>query len=1073
MKTFIELWAKQVVQHRLLVILAWVILLVAAGYAGRNITFDHTIERNFSADDPKVQDFNQLLHLFGDNEYLVVGISAPEGQDVFNAKTLAIVDALTLFLERQEAVTQVRSLTKYQYILGDGDDLLVEDLFPNQSAANTSQTQRDAARKIIRNEALAMETLITPTLTETRIAARIQHRKESPAHKVELVKALYAFVDSQGYTEQGHRIRFGGQPVFDEQFETRNKSDSSLLYPLMAFIMIAILWISFRSWFVTLMPWTVIITAIGVLTGIQGLLGYPHSAVDQALVPTLIIIGIGITMHLILAFTSLQKTTQTSSAAATQAIKKLFMPSFFTSATTSIGFCTLAVTDIIPVKEMAILGAIGPLLLFLLSFSLLPALLSYRKTISAEQVKSSVADWVSGKLQYLPEMVYRNTKSILWISGFLFIGTGAALTTIKVDTNFVEYFKENNPARQDMLYFDEHFNGAMTMEVIIDSGEENGIKNPEFLQRVDLLEHYLEARNSTAKILSLLDYVKEVNQSIHEENTDYYRLPSSANETAQLLFLYENAGPEEDLSDMRDFDNRYLRLTVPMVNMPASQMQQELAVINAELERNFSDLNVKLTGVKLLFQAQDVYTSEGMVKSFVLSLIIISLFFFVLYRSFKLGLYCMIPSVLPIIMVGAATSLLGIPLDLGTMIVGAMTMGLAVDDSIHVVSRYTYAKQDGLDTLAAVKVAMKESGTAVVFSSVVLVLGFSILTLGSFIPIVYVGLFSAAIMALALLGDLLLLPALIFVLERDRGIQEDRATTSSSGNTTGTSTAGNLTIIPILGIGVVLLGAFHSAPGHTQTTATTHNTLTGYEIMARVDARDEGASSIATSTMVLIDKKERQRSRQLKQYAKEYQDTKKYMAHFLTPADLKDTVYINYDWSQSGREDDSWLYLPALNKVKRISSEDRSGAFLGSDFSYADISGFELDWYDYTLLQDSEMVDGHDCWIIEYKAKDQFKEKVLSTTGDLKVQTWVRKDIFFQVKSKIWKARGDKIKYFIASNIEQVDGIWTSKRMQMITTKNDKREHSSIFVIHDIRYGDEVRDDIFIPDNMQRSLVAN
>lgn len=247
--------------------------------------------------------------------------------------------------------------------------------------------------------------------------------------------------------------------------------------------------------------------------------------------------------------------------------------------------------------------------------------------------------------------------------------------------------------------------------------------------------------------------------------------------------------------------------------------------------------------------------------------------------------------------------------------------------------------------------------------------------------------------------------------------------------------------------------------------------LSARAIMERVDARDEGSSSIATSTMVLIDRRDRQRSRQLKQYAKEYSDTKKYMAHFLSPADLKDTVYINYDWRQSGTEDDSWLYLPALNKVKRISSEDRSGAFLGSDFSYADISGFELEWYDYTIIKESELVDGQDCWVIEYQAKEQFKDKVLSTTGDLKTQSWVRKDIFFQVKSKIWKDRGGKIKYYLASNIENIDGIWTAKKMQMITTKNEKRDHSSIFLIQDITYGSEVRDDIFIPDNMQRAIT--
>jgi uncharacterized protein len=788
MKLFIEQWARLVVQKRLLVILAWVTILAVCGYLGRDIRFDHTIERNFQQHDPKVQEFNQLITLFGDNEYLVIGVSAPENGDIFNQRTLAIVDELTLFLEHQEAVTQVRSLSKYQYIRGNGDDLAVEDLFANQSAAGATNTALESAKNIIKNEALAMETLVNPELTETRIAARIHYEKESPAHKVELVKALYAFVDKQGYAEQGHRIRFGGQPVFDEQFETRNKSDSALLYPLMALIMIAILFLSFRSWYVTLMPWAVIIFGIGILNGIQGVLGYPHSAVDQALIPTLIIIGIGITMHLILAFLDAQKHSENSAAAAIHAIKILWVPSFYTSATTSIGFFTLSVTEIIPVREMAILGALGPVILFLLSLTLLPALLSYRKKIAQQRISRSTADWVGQLTSRLPVFVYRNTKSILWLSALLLLGTGAALSTIKVDTNFVEYFKEDNPARQDMLYFDKHFNGAMTMEVIVDSGVENGIKDPLFLRRVEKLEQYLEARDSTGKILSVLDYLKEVNQSINEEQVDFYQLPSSANEAAQLLFLYENAGPEEDLSDMRDFDYRYLRLTVPMVNMPASEMALELDDINAEINRHFKDLAITLTGVKLLFQAQDVYTSHGMVKSFVLSLIIISLFFFVLFRSFKLGFYCMIPSVLPIVVVGAATGLLGIPLDLGTMIVGAMTMGLAVDDSIHVVSRYARAKAEGLDSLSAATITMKEAGTAVVFSSVILVLGFSILTLGSFVPIVYVGLFSAAIMMLALLSDLLVLPALIFAFDRDDKLTQSQKTQANTAeNVTGTA----------------------------------------------------------------------------------------------------------------------------------------------------------------------------------------------------------------------------------------------------------------------------------------------
>ncbi|CAM3512015.1 outer membrane lipoprotein-sorting protein [Shewanella violacea] len=249
--------------------------------------------------------------------------------------------------------------------------------------------------------------------------------------------------------------------------------------------------------------------------------------------------------------------------------------------------------------------------------------------------------------------------------------------------------------------------------------------------------------------------------------------------------------------------------------------------------------------------------------------------------------------------------------------------------------------------------------------------------------------------------------------------------------------------------------------------------LTAMEIMVKVDARDEGDTSVADSAMVLIDKRGRKRTRQLKQYSKKYPVGTKYMAIFLTPADLKDTVYINYDWDTSERDDDSWLYLPALQKNKRIAADDRSGSFLGSDFSYADLSGFELAWYDYELLSESEVVNGHDCWLIEYRAKDKYRDKVTASTQDLKTQTWIRKDNFVQVKSKIWKVRAGRIKYYSASDIEKIDGVWTVKKMQMITVKNGKKEHASILKIHNVNYNSFLSDELFKSENMQRAALIN
>jgi predicted RND superfamily exporter protein len=196
--------------------------------------------------------------------------------------------------------------------------------------------------------------------------------------------------------------------------------------------------------------------------------------------------------------------------------------------------------------------------------------------------------------------------------------------------------------------------------------------------------------------------------------------------------------------------------------MQASETQEELQNIKTYLENNYGELNPLLTGGMALKTAQDVYAAAGMIRSFGIAMLVMIFFFVVLFGSLKYGLLSIIPSILPIILTGAIVGISGIYLDLSTMLVGAMTMGIAVDDSIHVMNRYLSAKNTGDTTKEAIAVAMNESGRSVVFSSLVLVLGFSVLGLASFTTIAYVGLFGSLIMFLALLGDLLLLPAILY-----------------------------------------------------------------------------------------------------------------------------------------------------------------------------------------------------------------------------------------------------------------------------------------------------------------------
>ena len=242
------------------------------------------------------------------------------------------------------------------------------------------------------------------------------------------------------------------------------------------------------------------------------------------------------------------------------------------------------------------------------------------------------------------------------------------------------------------------------------------------------------------------------------------------------------------------------------------------------------------------------------------------------------------------------------------------------------------------------------------------------------------------------------------------------------------------------------------------------------EVMRRVDEREAGDSSVSDITLVLIDRRERQRIRNLKLYSKNYGEDTKTLSLFESPADIRGTAYLNFDWNDSLRDDDSWLYLPALQRVKRLASSDTSDSFLGSDFTYADINGFEIDWYDYSFVNESEMIDGEDCWVIEMIAKSEFKDRAEEATGYSKMQSWVSKEKFIQLRGQFWELKGNRIKFFTASEVELVEDIWTVKRLQAITTRNDRQEHASILQIKSIDYNVDVADELLTTQAMQRGF---
>ena len=240
------------------------------------------------------------------------------------------------------------------------------------------------------------------------------------------------------------------------------------------------------------------------------------------------------------------------------------------------------------------------------------------------------------------------------------------------------------------------------------------------------------------------------------------------------------------------------------------------------------------------------------------------------------------------------------------------------------------------------------------------------------------------------------------------------------------------------------------------------------QIMERVDARDDGDRSVQDLEMVLIDKRGNQRVRRLRAYGHDVGEDEQSIMFFLSPADVEDTGFLTWDYDDPERDDDQWLYLPALSRTKRIAASDKSGSFMGSDFSYADMTDRPIDHYRYTLMEETE-VEGVPVWQIE---SVPITEREKDETGYEKSIVFVRKDNFVVIRGVHWVKKGRRLKYFDVKRLEQIDGVWVATEMHMSTRKGDTTLHKTVLYSHDVRFGQDLPEDLFTTRQLEKGPLT-
>ena len=373
----------------------------------------------------------------------------------------------------------------------------------------------------------------------------------------------------------------------------------------------------------------------------------------------------------------------------------------------------------------------------------------------------------------------------------------------------------------------------------------------------------------------------------------------------------------------------------------------------------------------------------------------------------------------------------GIPLDAFTLLVGSIAIGLAVDDTIHFMHNFRRYFDETGDVAHSIRETLRSTGQALLYTSLVLSAAFFIYMFASMDNLFYFGFLTGFTIILAFLADLILAPALLTLVARRFGLSIRIRNPRLARTKWRRPREGDNSIRSVRGAGFGVRDRGFRADEFAPV---------GRDIMDLVDARDDGDNAIQDMEMILIDKNGNRRDRTIRSMSRDVDEDTQSIMFFLSPADVKDTGFLTYDYDDDSKDDDQWLYLPALKKTKRIASSDKSGSFMGSDFTYADMTDRDLDNYRYTLMKEGE-VGGVPVWQVEAVP---LTESEIDETGYTKSVSFVRQDNYVVVRAVSWLKKGSRLKYMDVKKLEKIDGIWIPTEIHMTTKKGKKTLHKTI-----------------------------
>ncbi len=770
-------FAERVVASRWSVIAASLILVLLAAAGGAFLQFSTNYRIFFSQDNPELLAYEALENAYGKTENVLFMI-VPEAGDASGEPALKAAVWLTGQAWRTPYSRRVDSIANFQHTTADGDELVVRGLVDPAKLGDAGERAR------IRAVALADPRLKGSLLArDGRVSAvnvTVELPEEDQAVRVPEVAGFARKLAAEAEKRfPGVDVRTVGTVMINHTFSQASIDSQKVFLPASLAIMAVVLILLTRGFAGVAATGLVMVFSILVSMGMGGWVGLPFTP-PTAPAPTIVLmIVVANCVHLLVTLQQRQRAGDSKRAAIVEAVRINLNPVFLASVTTALGFLTMNFSEVPPYRHLGNFVAFGIAASFLLSVTFLPALLSLlpMRARPAERRDDRA-------MAAIADFVVRRRTAVLWGSVAVVLALLAAIPRNDLNDVLVHFFDESTEFRRDTDFLDERLSGNTLLEYSLHAAEPGGVTDPAFLANVSAFADWYRKQPETRHVETITDTFRQLNKSMHGDDSAAYRLPASRDLAAQYLLLYELSLPQGlDLNNRIDTAKSATRLTVTTTTLSSGDVLALNARARAWLKSNAPKITrVDSSGPALLFAHIGQRNIRAMLLGTAVALLGISIILIAAFRSLRLGVMSLVPNFVPAIMGFGVWGLIVGQVGLALSVVVAMTIGIVVDDTVHFLSKYRRARRElGHSSEEAVRYAFQAAGRALVTTTAVLVAGFLILLLSPFIPTAQVGLLTALIIGFALVADLLLLPALLLAV--DRGDPASGKADTGSGST--------------------------------------------------------------------------------------------------------------------------------------------------------------------------------------------------------------------------------------------------------------------------------------------------